>query len=77
MSKPPYLKILSPREIELTRLLGYGLTVKVISGRLNLSMSTVRTHAHNIQTKLNLHSRPELVWWTIRNGLCTLEDYPK
>jgi len=37
--------------------------------RLHLSPATIRNHAQNIFSKLNLHSRLEAVAWANRNRL--------
>jgi len=36
---------------------------------LNLSLYTVETHRKNLQTKLNLHSFPELILYAVRKGI--------
>jgi DNA-binding CsgD family transcriptional regulator len=54
---PPAYEELTPREIEVLRLLAMGLTNKQIAGRLVLSSHTVNGHIHSIFGKLALNSR--------------------
>jgi predicted ATPase/DNA-binding CsgD family transcriptional regulator len=48
---------LTPREIDVLRLIAQGLGNKEISRQLYLSLGTVQTHLANIYRKLDLHSR--------------------
>jgi DNA-binding NarL/FixJ family response regulator len=52
--------VLSPREREVFRLVGQGLTTRDIAARLAVSTSTVETHRERIKTKLGLRSGMEL-----------------
>ncbi len=52
---------LSERELEVLRLLAGGLSNKKIMDELFLSLSTVKTHIRNIYSKLNVHSRTEVI----------------
>ena len=54
---PPAYEELTPREIEVLRLLATGLSNKQIAGRLVLSPHTVNGHIHSIFGKLALNSR--------------------
>lgn len=60
---------LTPREIEIVRLVAKGLIAKEIAGILNLSTHTVYTHRKNIMKKLNLNTSSELVLYAINNGI--------
>jgi LuxR family maltose regulon positive regulatory protein len=60
---------LSPREIEVLRLVAQGLGDKEIADRLNLSGHTVHRHVSNIRTKLGLPSRAAAVAWAAHNGV--------
>jgi len=53
-------KTLTPRELDILRLVGAGLSNKQIAVRLGMSVSTVRTHLNNAYEKLGLESRVEL-----------------
>ena len=61
--------LLSPREREILQLLVEGQSNKDIAGSLNLSLYTVETHRRNLQSKLNLHSFPELILYAVRKGI--------
>ena len=61
--------LLTSRERELLQLLVEGKSNKDIAGSLNLSLYTVETHRRNLQTKLNLHSFPELILYAVRKGI--------
>lgn len=60
---------LTPREIEIVRLVSKGLIAKEIAGILNLSTHTVYTHRKNIMKKLGLSTASELVLYAINNGI--------
>lgn len=60
---------LTPREIEIVRLVAKGLIAKEIAGILNLSTHTVYTHRKNIMKKLGLNTSSELVLYAINNGI--------
>lgn len=50
---------LTPREKQVLDQLAQGFRYKEISGNLNLSMDTIRTHIRSIYDKLRVHSRTE------------------
>lgn len=60
---------LSPREIEVLRLVALGNTSQQISNRLLISVNTVETHRAHIMEKLGLHSRVQLVRYAASAGL--------
>lgn len=51
---------LSPREMEIGRLVGGGLRNRAIAEKLKITEATVKIHVHNIFTKLNVRSRVDL-----------------
>lgn len=61
--------LLSPRELEVARLVASGLSNLDIAKRLCLSESTVKYHVGNIYSKLGLSSRSEVVLWGVRHRL--------
>jgi DNA-binding NarL/FixJ family response regulator len=69
---PKLLGELSKREIEVLRLLGYGLTNAEIAARLYISTKTVATHVGNIFAKLQVRNRAEAATFAQR----LLEDGP-
>jgi predicted ATPase/DNA-binding CsgD family transcriptional regulator len=61
--------VLTPRELDVLRLLAQGLSNPDIGGRLYLSQHTVRRHVSNILRKLGLSSRSAAAAWGVRTGL--------
>jgi len=60
-SAPPEAEaILTPREIDIVRLVGAGLGNKEIANRLGVAVTTVRTHLSSVYDKLRPASRVEL-----------------
>ncbi len=52
---------LTRRETEIVSLIEAGLSNKEIAGRLNIEVSTVKNHVHNILDKLQLRDRYSMV----------------
>jgi len=57
----PLIEPLSERELEVLRLLATGLSTSGIAQELFVAVSTLRSHAKSIYSKLNVHSRHEAV----------------
>jgi DNA-binding NarL/FixJ family response regulator len=70
-SAPPNSKLglLTPREEEVLRLIGRGLTRSDIAKTLSRSPKTIDGHRELIMKKLDIHDRGELVRFAIREGL--------
>lgn len=64
---PKLIGELSKREIEVLRLLGYGLTNAEIAARLYISTKTVATHVGNVFAKLQLRNRAEAASYANRH----------
>ena len=62
---------LTPREHEVLRLLGDGLSVQQISSQLSLSVHTTRGYVKSILNKLEAHSQLEAVLIASRRGIIT------
>jgi DNA-binding NarL/FixJ family response regulator len=60
---------LTPREIEIVRMVSQGLRNKVIAERLSISEGTVKVHLHNIYDKMRVDGRLELVLCAQQKGL--------
>jgi len=60
---------LTPREIEIVRLLAEGKTNKQIAAALQIAVRTVETHRAKVMFKLGFHSSNELVRYAIRNKI--------
>lgn len=50
---------LTPRQLEIARLIENGLSNKEIAIRLSIEVATVKNHVHNLLEKLNVHHRGE------------------
>lgn len=57
---------LSPRELEVLRLLVAGLSNREIAARLVLSLGTVKSHIHNIYGKLEVSNRAQAIHRTTK-----------
>jgi DNA-binding NarL/FixJ family response regulator len=60
---------LSPRELEVLRLICDGLSNRTIATKLGLSVNTIAVHRANIMKALGVHKTAELVMYAIQNGL--------
>lgn len=67
------LELLSPRQIEVLRLVAEGNTTREIATRLHLSVKTVETHRSAIIKRLGIHEFAGLVRYAIRVGLVSLD----
>ncbi len=63
------LDLLTPREAEVLRMIGKGLSRSDIAKGLSRSPKTVDGHREAIMEKLDIHDRAELVRFAIREGL--------
>lgn len=59
---------LTPRELDIVRLVGLGLGNKEIAHRLGVSVPTVRTHLNRVYEKLGTASRVELALLAAQTG---------
>lgn len=65
----PELDSLTPRELEVLRLLARGYTYREIAERLVISIKTVETHASNVLRKTQQSNRNALTRWAHRRRL--------
>lgn len=63
------LEVLTERERGVLEMVAQGLTNHQIGEKLELSPKTIARHRERIMSKLNLHTRIELVRFAIRSGL--------
>jgi len=62
-------RILTPREIEIVRMVAGGLRNKEIAAKLHVNEGTVKLHLHHIYTKLGVNSRVALTLYAQDRGL--------
>jgi DNA-binding NarL/FixJ family response regulator len=60
---------LSPRELDVVRAVARGRTNAEIAAELFVSLSTVKTHLTNVQSKLGARNRVEIAAWAWEHGL--------
>ena len=59
---------LTPREVEMVRMVAQGLRNKAIAERLAISEGTVKVHLHNIYEKFGVDGRLELLLYAQQKG---------
>jgi DNA-binding NarL/FixJ family response regulator len=62
-------RVLTPRELEIVRMVAGGLRNRAIADRLCISEGTVKIHLHNIYEKLEVDGRVELTVYAHGRGL--------
>jgi DNA-binding CsgD family transcriptional regulator len=62
-------KDLTPRELEVVRLIARGLSDPKIGEELFIGTRTASSHVSNILKKLGVSTRAEIAAWAVRNGL--------
>jgi DNA-binding NarL/FixJ family response regulator len=65
----PPLEQLSPREIDVLRLIASGMENAEIAAALNISPRTAKNHVSNILSKLGLPSRVQAAVYAVRQGV--------
>jgi NarL family two-component system response regulator LiaR len=68
---------LTPREIEVLRLMARGYSNQEIAELTGVTLETVRSHVKNILQKLDQPNRTRAVLFALRSGLVTLNDLPR
>ena len=63
------VEVLTPRELEIVKLIAEGHTTKQIADLLVIATKTVERHRANILEKLGIRDRVELTRYAIRRGL--------
>jgi DNA-binding NarL/FixJ family response regulator len=67
--RPSALAELTPREVEVLKLIARGLSNAAIAGELIVGDATVKTHVARIFSKLDLHDRAQAVVLAYESGL--------
>lgn len=60
---------LSPRELEVLELIAKGMSYQEIADQLSVSLSTIKTHASNIFSKMDVQRRTQAVMLAQKTGL--------
>jgi DNA-binding NarL/FixJ family response regulator len=60
---------LTPREVEVLKLIACGHSGKQIAEQLGIAFRTARSHRSNLMEKLDVHDTASLVRYAIRTGL--------
>lgn len=61
--------MLTPKEIEVLKLLTDGLNYKMVAAQLNISFHTVNSHVKKIYEKLQVHSMGEAISLALKKGI--------
>lgn len=65
-------KKLTPRELEILRMVAQGYSNQLIADKLFISVRTVESHKNHIMQKLELTTTVDLVKYAIKNGIIDL-----
>jgi len=65
----PELEQLSPREMDVLRLMARRCAYKQVARKLNISIKTVETHVSSVLRKLQLSNRHELARWASKRRI--------
>ncbi|MDH6354562.1 DNA-binding CsgD family transcriptional regulator [Dysgonomonas sp. PH5-45] len=65
---------ISPRELEVLKLVAMGLLNKEVADRLNISLNTVLSHRKNITAKLGIKTVSGLIFYCISHGYISADE---
>ncbi|MDU1904212.1 MAG: LuxR C-terminal-related transcriptional regulator [Dysgonomonas sp.] len=68
------IQTISPRELEVLKLIALGLLNKEIADRLNISLNTVLSHRKNITAKLGIKTVSGLIFYCISHGYISADE---
>ena len=67
------METLTPRELEVLRLICEGYSTNAVAAKLGVSIKTAACHRHRIMGKARVGNFVQLLRWAIRHGLVTVE----
>ena len=67
------MEVLTPREVQVLRLICEGLSTRAIAARLGISFKTAACHRAHINDKAGVSNSIELFRWALRHGYVTLD----
>ena len=73
---PGGLGSLSPRQLEILRMVAEGQSTKQIAFALDISVKTVETHRAHIMERLEIRDVAGLVVFAVRSGLIDIDKRP-
>ena len=60
---------LTPRELQVLRHVGYGLSNEEIARSMGISVETIKEHVQNILRKMGVQDRTQAAVWAVKQGL--------
>ena len=60
---------LTPRELQVLRHVGYGLSNEEIARSMGISIETIKEHVQNILRKMGVQDRTQAAVWAVKQGL--------
>ncbi len=66
---------LTPREVEVLRLVAQGLSNRDISARLSTTEATIKTHVSSILSKLHLANRVQAALYALQEGIAESDSF--
>ena len=74
--QPSRFGSLTPREMQVLKMIAEGRSAKEIAAELNLGIKTVETHKFNLMRKLDIHNTARLVQYAIRKKIIQVTERP-
>jgi DNA-binding NarL/FixJ family response regulator len=68
--------LLSPRQLEVLRLVAEGYSTKQIALKLDISAKTVETHRAHLTERLDIHDVAGLVRYALKMGIVSIHQPP-
>jgi DNA-binding NarL/FixJ family response regulator len=67
------METLTPRELEVLRLICEGRSSRAIAAQLGVAFKTVACHRHRVMGKAGVTHSAQLLRWAMKQGLVTVE----